>query len=346
MKTDGSSNLVSRRSALAGLGGGIIAATSGGLTAAPRSPSGLVDVHCHMATARMAALMEAQGGFGPPFSTETTRKLLEDMDRDGVATSILSLVVLPSKYRRTALDEETMGRESNEMFARLRRDNRSRLEFFASLPMSDVGSAVREASYALDELGACGVQLQTNYDGRWLGHSDFAPLFDELNRRGAVVYVHPADAVCCLPKVDDVPASIVEFAAETGRTIASYLLSGAARKYPRVKLIFSHSGGVLGSIAERLYLHEVEPAVRSRLPEGGVRAALAGFYYDTAQAFAPSTLKGMREIAPVSHTLFGTDYPYRSAALTFQGVVASGAFTARELRAVGGDNARTLLGLP
>ncbi len=111
------------------------------------------------------------------------------------------------------------------------------------LPMGDADSALRELEYAFDTLKADGIGLLTSYGDKWLGHPQFAPVMDELNRRKAIPYTHPTAANCCRELQPDVPPTVIEFGTDTTRTITDIVFSGTAPRCPDVCFIFSNAGG-------------------------------------------------------------------------------------------------------
>jgi predicted TIM-barrel fold metal-dependent hydrolase len=162
------------------------------------------------------------------------------------------------------------------------RANPGRFGSFAMLPMQDTDSALREIEYALDVLKADGIGLLTSYGNKWLGHPSFAPVMDELNRRKAILYTHPTLANCCENLLPNVPPTVVEYGTDTTRTIVDIVFSGTAARCPDVKFIFSHAGGTMPFLTERLLKMPVlDKSLLPRVPNG-VMHELKRFYYDTA----------------------------------------------------------------
>jgi predicted TIM-barrel fold metal-dependent hydrolase len=210
------------------------------------------------------------------------------------------------------------------------------------LPLPDIDGSLTELAHALDVLKADGVSLFTSYGNKWLGDPSFAPVMQELNRRGAVVYRHPRTAGCCRNLIPGVPEPIIEYGTDTTRTIASLVFSGAANKYHNAKFIFSHAGGTMPFLTERLVrLPLLDKSLQVRVPEG-VLPELKRFYYDTAQAAHPMALASLLKLVPASRVVFGTDYPFRASIDHVIGLPESG-LSASELRAIERDNAIRLL---
>jgi predicted TIM-barrel fold metal-dependent hydrolase len=299
-----------------------------------------IDVHHHHTPPPYLAAITARNIPGP-VREWTAEKSLADMDAGGVATALTSITTPALRF----LDDpgaRKLARECNDYSARLAADSKGRFGMFAVMPMPYVEATLHEIAYALDTLKADGIGLLTSYGDKWLGDPAFAPVMEELNRRRAVVYTHPTTANCCGNLIPDVPESIIEWGTDTTRTIASLVFGGTASRRPDIKWIFSHGGGTLPFLTERFQrLPLANKNVAARLP-GGVEHELKRFYYDTAQAAHPYALASLTRLIPISQIVFGTDYPYRTAADHVKGLTAYG-FSGADLMAIDRDNALRLL---
>ena len=299
-----------------------------------------IDVHHHHTPPPYVAALTAKNIPGP-VRDWTPEKSIADMDKAGVATALTSITTPALRF----LDEagaRRLARECNEYTARLVTDSRGRFGMFAAMPMPHVEGTLQEIAYALDTLGADGIGLLTSYGDKWLGDPAFTPVLEELNRRRAVVYTHPTTANGCGNLIPDVPESIIEWGTDTTRTIASLVFSGAAARFRDVQLIFSHGGGTLPFLTERfLRLPLINKSLAPRVPNG-VEHELKRFYYDTAQAAHPYALASLTKLIPVSQIVFGTDFPYRTAAEHVKGLTDYG-FSASDLQSIDRDNALRLL---
>ena len=321
---------------LPGCGAPVTSAADTGLAGRQR-----IDMHHHLFAPSHLAAMEKAGEAFPAARNWSLARTLDDMEKAGVATSVLSAASTHVAFLPAA-DARRIARESNEWAAQLRRDHPGRFGSFAMLPMHDTDSALREIEYALDVLKADGIGLPTNYGDKWLGHASFAPVMDELNRRKAVLYTHPAAANCCRNLQPEVPTTVVEFGTDTTRTIVDIVFSGTAARCPDLRFIFSHAGGTLPFLTERLVkMPLLDPKLAPRVPRG-VLFELKRFYYDTAWAANPMALGSLTRLVDASQILFGTDYPYRTGADNVKGLQEYG-FTPSELRAIERDNALRLL---
>ena len=203
---------------------------------------------------------------------------------------------------------ETLARHCNEYAAELRRDHPLRFGMFASLPLPDVDASLKEIGYALDVLKADGIGLMTNYGGRYPGEADFAPVFDELERRKAVVYFHPTAALCGFA-LDTIPAATLEFPFDTTRAIVSLLVGGTFARCRNIRFIFSHAGGAVPFLAERIARLEARPEFKKSVPDGVV-AELKRLRYDTALSANRFAFRALLELVPAANVLFGSDYPF------------------------------------
>jgi len=299
-----------------------------------------IDVHHHHTPPPYVAALTAKNIPGP-VRDWTPEKSLADMDKAGVATALTSITTPALRF----LDEagaRKLARECNEYTAKLVADSKGRFGMFAAMPMPHVEGTLQEIAYALDTLKADGIGLLTSYGDKWLGDPAFTPVLEELNRRRAVVYTHPTTANCCGNLIPDVPESIIEWGTDTTRTIASLVFSGSAARFRDVQLIFSHGGGTLPFLTERfLRLPLINKNLATRVPHG-VEHELKRCYYDTAQAAHPYALASLTKLIPVSQIVFGTDFPYRTAAEHVKGLTDYG-FSASDLQSIDRDNAVRLL---
>jgi predicted TIM-barrel fold metal-dependent hydrolase len=265
------------------------------------------------------------------------------MDRAEIATAVLS-ITNPGTWFGDDANARRLARICNEYAANLVAEYPGRFAMFATLPLPDVEGSLIELAYALDVLHAEGVAMYTNYQDRWLGDPLFAPVFEELNRRRAVVYTHPSTNVCQMNVLPEIKQAAIEFGTDTTRTIASLLFSGAASRYGDTRFIFSHAGGTMPFLIDRFVQLSELPALVSRLPDG-LMPELKKFYYDTAQSANPTALHALTSLVPPSQVLFGTDYPYRTSLDHVTGLHGCG-FSASDLHAIESDNAHRLLPLP
>jgi predicted TIM-barrel fold metal-dependent hydrolase len=299
-----------------------------------------IDVHHHIAPPAYSAALKAMMRGHAPWSVE---KSLEEMDRSGIATAITSLInpglqAWPSDVPGA----RKISRESNEYAARLARDHPGRFGSFAAIPFPDIEGCMREIEYAFDTLKADGIYLWTSYGGKLLGDPAFFPILEELNRRKVVVYTHPATPACCANVMPWISINAIEGPVDTTRTMISLVFQGAAARYPDIRWIFSHSGGVTPFLLSRFERHMLDGKdAKEKAPKGPLYE-LQKFYYDTAQGNHPGALAALTKLAPISQILYGTDFPFRDGAEENAGLGGFG-FSAADMRAINRENALTLM---
>lgn len=301
-----------------------------------------IDIHHHVFSPAYVAELAKANQAPPIVRNWSVAKTLEDMDKAGIATSMLS-VTTPQVSFTDAANAKRMARESNEWVTQLTQTNKGRFGNFAMLPMQNTDDALREIEYSLDVLKADGIGLLTSYGDKWLGHASFAPIMDELNRRKAILYTHPTAANCCRNILTpEIPPTVIEFGTDTTRTITDIVFSGTAARCPDLKFIFSHAGGSLPFLVERLIKLPIQdPKLATRVPRG-VLFELKRFFYDTAWSAHPGALASLTKLVDVSQILLGSDYPYRTGFDNVTGLIEYG-FSASDLRAIERENALKLL---
>ncbi|HXQ51708.1 MAG TPA: amidohydrolase family protein [Stellaceae bacterium] len=326
---------LSRRAMLAGLGASALLPGAPQAAEEKHAPKRRrIDVHHHfLPQAYMKEEHDRISNFnhnlGELALTWTPQNALDVMDANGIEIAVGSSST-PGPWFGDAAAARRLSREWNEAGAQAMRDHPGRFGMFAMVAPPDTDGALKEIDYALGTLKADGIGLLTNYDGKSLGDPLFAPVIDELNRRRAVVYVHPTAAPCCAALTPGFLPQIVEYPVDTTRTIASLLVNGTLARTQNITWIFSHGGGVLPFLAARI----------ARDPEK--LAQLKRLYCDTASAASAPQLAAMTAFYPISHILFGTDYPYAKPPEAIEGLAAHH-FTPAVRTAIDRGNALTLL---
>jgi predicted TIM-barrel fold metal-dependent hydrolase len=301
-----------------------------------------IDVHHHLSPPSYIAASVANNFGDGPMRTWTPEKSLADMDAAGVAVAMLS-VTQPGVNFTSGETARKLVRECNEYAARLISDHPGRFGGFAMLPLTDIDGSLKEIAYALDTLKLDGIGLLTNYHDKWLGDPAFLPVMEELNRRKVLVYTHPATADCCVNLVRTEPPGMIEWGTDTTRTIADIIFSGNAQKFRDIRWIFSHAGGTMPFLVERLIRHPMlEPKARASVPDGTL-AELTRFYYDTAQTANKAAMSALTAVIPTSQIVFGTDFPYRTSIDHVKGLRSCGVFTDAQLMDIERGNALKLL---
>jgi 6-methylsalicylate decarboxylase len=272
-----------------------------------------IDVHHHPVLASHLSYMGRNSANPAAIRNWTLEKSLDDMERAGIGKAMLSVPYPPEIWAENAAEAAKIAREINDFMAQLKRDHPAKFGVFATLPINEIDASLKEVEYAFDTLNVDGISLMTNLGERWLGDPHYAPIFEQLNQRKTVVFVHPAAPFCCTNLVPDIPDTMVEFATDTTRAIARLIFSGSAARYPDIRFVFSHGGGTMPFIAERfLRMTSLSPALKQYVPNG-VSHELQRLYYELAQASHRGAIAALTAIVPKTQILFGTDFPFRTA---------------------------------
>jgi predicted TIM-barrel fold metal-dependent hydrolase len=287
-----------------------LTALHGSRLRAQRTGNGQIDVHHHVFPPRLRAALD---GKIPPRFLPGEDDSLREMDASGTTHAVISFPNSDiTTMEREALADLVRACNDHAVGVVAKHPNRYRL--FASLPMPYVDASLSELDRIGKEVPAEGILLISNYGKRWLGDPEFSPLMQEINRRRLMIYVHPNAADCCRGLLPGVSDSIVEFQTDTSRTIGSLLFSGSAQRFSSTRFLFSHSGGTLPSLIERFVsAPKASPGLDRMMPQGALWY-LRRFYYDTAQTANPSALGALLKIVPDTQVMFGSDFPYRTAA--------------------------------
>jgi len=285
-----------------------------------------IDVHHHFYPPEFRkAVNDFGGGRVPAVEAWTPQKSLEQLDMNNVTTAMISLWSIPGVWM--GANPEGMrrwARHVNDYGAKMMADYPGRFGLFAALPLPDVEGSLKEIEYAFDTLKADGVGLMTNYGTTWPGDPKYAPVFEELNRRKAVVYFHPVAAACCSGNfAPGIGESWMEVPYDTGRAVLSLLVTGTFHKLRDIKWIFSHSGGTVPILAERVaVLGRFDQKLKQNAPDG-VGAELTRLYYETANGYHAPNMAALLKFVKPSQVLFGTDYPYLTVAQNAEGLAAN-----------------------
>lgn len=325
---------------------GVVGAACCGEAAAAQAPArtgrNWIDLHQHFAPPAWVTDVRGKPFLQPANTRWTVQQSLDDMDRAGVAAGVVS-ITNPGLWFGDVEQVKRLARACNEYGATLVRDYPKRFGLFASLPLPDVDASLKEIAFAFDTLKVDGVGLFTNYGDTWLGHPSFRPVMEELNRRKAVVAVHPTAADCCrnLTYAPGLGPGTVEYGTDTTRAIIGVAFSGDATRFPDIRFIWSHAGGSAPFLAGRI--EGAAGNAKEALPNGFIAAA-KGFYYDTAGATNRGALISLKELVSTSHIVYGTDFPSAGSGVPLVGALMdTKLFDADELQRVGRENALRLV---
>lgn len=272
----------------------------------------LIDTHQHPIPdhyKRALASIGIQGSGENPWADWSVSAQLELMDQNGIAAAVNS-IASPGVYFGDLEFAVRLARECNEHSAATVAGHPDRFGAFAILPLPDVGAALREAEYALDTLKLEGVCLLTHVGERHLGQPEEDELYTELDRRKAVVFVHPLRNQAKNMPAYNYPSGMTELVLDTTRAIHNLVWNGTFGKFPNIRWIMPHGGGTVPFLMYRMSAMNYRPRVAEHMVLGTVANTLRSLYYDVAEVCAPAPLKCLLEIAVPSHILFGSDFPF------------------------------------
>ncbi|MBX6319284.1 MAG: amidohydrolase [Pigmentiphaga sp.] len=308
----------------------LIAATAGtsfpALSARAADAPRRIDVHAHYLPEKYrAALVEAghsKPSGMPGIPAWSVQQHIEMMDRNGIASSILSISA-PGLHFGDDAAARGLARYVNEEGAKAMQAFPRRFGMFASLPLPEIDGSLKEIEYAFDVLKADGVVVQSNHNGVYLGDKRLDPVFAELDRRSARIFIHPTNPYCpccsgqdpaLLPPID-YPFPMIEFMFETTRAVFNLILSGTLAKYPNIKIIVPHAGATIPVLADRVAGLSPALGLREKLDVPRFYATLRELYYDLAGFPLPRQVLPLLQIADPGHILYGSDWPYTPEAL-------------------------------
>ncbi len=278
-----------------------------------------IDTHAHFLPsfyrqALMAAGITQPDGMPaiPEWDEEAALRHLEALEIQAVVLSISS----PGVYFGDAAAARALARRCNTEGHRLRRAHPGRFGFFATTPLPDVQGALDELRYALDTLGAEGVAIETNSEGMYGDDPRLEPFYAELDRRGAVLFIHPTSPACNahLPGNPHLPAPMLEFMFETTRNLTAIILSGVTVRHPRIRFLIPHAGAALPALASRIHAQGplILPKLTGKSAESypDIRAELHKIYFDLAGAPLPELLPALLSLADHTRIFYGSDWPF------------------------------------
>ena len=266
---------------------------------------GRIDVHQHILPPEFLVALQRHGmGAWAPESW-SAEGALAMMDEHRIATGILSLST-PGPNLGDDEEGRRLAEQVNERLAELVKSRPDRFGMFASVPLPDIDGSLEAIRHAYDELSTDGVILLASTRGVYLGAPAWEPVMAELNRRNAIVLVHPGP----LPgaPVPGVHPAIEDFLLDTTRAATNMVLRGVPRRYPKIRFILAHAGGFLPYAAYRI--SAIAGVVDSKVDSTELLSDLSDFYFDTALSGSPTVLPALLAFARPGRILFGSDWPY------------------------------------
>lgn len=352
-----------------------------------RKMTGMIDTHHHIVPDDYIKALSRKGvtkALGVPLPEWSLGTALEVLDRNEIATAIVSISA-PGVYFANTDEPLSFARElsrrTNEICAGLVTARPTRFGAFATLPLPDVDSALAELEHAFDRLKLDGVILLSNYDGYYLGDPKFEALYAELNRRKAVVFIHPSTPPGIEKSHHGLPEAMLDVCFDTTRTAFSLIVNGVMKRYPDISFILAHAGGTAPYLAARVgitatllanthgigpaigdaagFISRIFPGLKGSMPDllkyyinfkenvlpEGPDLYLKKFYYDTALSASPHAFASLLAVVDSSQILFGSDYVFATrdaVPLTLQGLSDYPAFTATDVAAIARENAARL----
>jgi aminocarboxymuconate-semialdehyde decarboxylase len=283
------------------------------------------------------------GGINPPrWSLE---RAIAYLDEAGIDVAVASIST-PGVHFGDDAAARTLARRANEYIADITRDRPDRFGGFAALPLPDVDGSLEQLAYAFDVLHLDGVSLMTNAGGSYLGDSRFDPIFAELQRRAAVVFVHPTASPDPIAHSLSLPDALLDYPVDTSRAIAKLHYSNTFARTPDVKYVFSHAGGTVPFLASRFGIVDRMNVIPGADERGPFADTVPRLYWDTASAFSDPVLHLLRSVTGLHNVVFGTDYPYPHDDISIaglRGVERTTELDDEERRAVLGDTASRLI---
>ena len=275
------------------------------------SQAAVIDVHNHYIGDEYIAYLEANNlslkeGF--PLPEWSLKNDTDFMLEAGIYKSVLTLAPIHPYVDKSSAE---FIRTLNQNMYKVKQDNPDKYLFCATLPLTNVEDAVKEAIYALDELHAGGISLGSNIDGQYLGDTDLEPLMKVLNDREAVVIIHPHKPYGLADKLFiTTPLAMFEYPADTTRAVVNLVMHNTLVKYNKIKMVVPHGGSFLGLTIPRM--KAIYPVVKERNMVGDIDidANISRFYFDIAGVQSVAVIKGLLSYTDPSKILYGSDYPY------------------------------------
>lgn len=273
----------------------------------------LIDVHAHFLPPQYCEALAAAGidqpdGF-PRVPSWSAGDHVAVMDRLGIDAAVLSVSSPGVQFGEgiSASDAVALARHVNDVAAATISDHPGRFGAFASVPQSNIDQSLAEIERALDGLHLDGVNVLTNVAGVYLGDASLDPVMAELDRRRAVVFLHPTSPACWECTSLDFPRPMIEFPFDTTRAVTNMLLRGTFARYPQIRWIIPHAGGTLPFLASRIA--GIGSLVGANDPSAIV-AQLRRLHYDLAGSANPLVVATLLAFVDRAQVLYGSDWPF------------------------------------
>ncbi len=277
-----------------------------------------VDFHAHQVDEVFRREIEnlgidvlAEDGF--PLPEWSVKSQLDFMSEAGIDFAVLTV---PTPHIHNGDDEKACAaaRKINESTAKICEENPDKFAFAAVLPMPCVDGAIKETAYAMDALGAVGVKVVTNSNGVYLGDPSFDPLMEELDRRGALVIIHPCRARLRPENViTGKVAALYEYPADTTRAVLNMIANRVMTRFPNIKFVVPHTGSFLPYMLQRFVGVSGILSQLGMMETVDAKEEFKHLYFDIAGDPEPVALDMLRMVADDDKIVFGSDFPHSPA---------------------------------
>ena len=299
-----------------------------------------IDAHTHIApSAYIDAIPLPGGNLGKP-PVVTVEELEEMMDRYAIDAAVVCTGP-PGLYFGDQGQANELARLTNEEMAGVLRRGPERFAALGMLPLPDVDAALAEATHVFDTLGLDGLIMLSHVGGTYLGDPAWEPVYAELDRRGAYVFVHPTIPSSGVPLGH--PAWLYEFPFETVRAVANLIYSGTLERFPNIRWQLAHLGGAAPFLAHRLASLAAREAPMAQAAPAGALDYLSRLYYDTGLSNNEVAVRATLQVTSADHIVFGTDWPYLAMPEDPDDPAPGLVFLGEERAAIDGENIKALV---
>lgn len=320
-----------------------------------------IDVHHHIFPLEYLDALKEVGvvnSIGVEFPKWNAAISLKKMKENGIKVAMLSIStpgVYPSGIDLSSGFPEKLARICNEIISDTKKQYPENFGGFATIPLLNEKAAIDELNYAMDTLQLDGVCLMTNYMGKYLGDASFDAFFKELNKRKALVFIHPTDPGEDLDAQLGFPNALIDAPFETTRAVTNLMHKGVLDHYPGIRYILAHGGGTIPYIAWRMaaieYAQEAKktPVMRTLYdflakgePAKGLQL-LRNMYYDTTHVSGSYAMKTLQSFAGPDHVVFGSDLCIsKLAGIVTRNITKDGEFSNEEFTKMAYGNCLSL----
>ena len=279
-----------------------------------------VDAHAHVWTKDYLDLVESYGkkdtsvqrDKGAGISEAEMEKRVALMDAAGVEMQVLSVCPQAPHFDDKA-HAVTAARKINDLYGEVVRKYPKKFKALVALPFPHVDEALKELDRVWGPMGALGVATTTTVAGRSIADPAFAPIYEELNRRGTVLYVHPAGAGAHTPMIADYHVTwMIGAPIEDTISTAHLITKGIPQKYPRMRIVNAHLGGALPMVLQRM-----DNQYGWENPQTPEKPSITAkrMWYDTVAHAHPPAIRAAVDTLGADRIILGTDFPYENGEL-------------------------------